>query len=84
MERQVIYNEIKDVIVDRLGVDADKITEETSFVKDLGADSLDIVELVMELEDQFGFEISDEDAEGLQTVGHVVDYVKANEEKLNK
>lgn len=82
MDRKEIYAEVKAVIVDRLGIDADKVNEGTSFVDDLGADSLDIVELVMEMEDQFGFEISDEDAENLKTVGDVVDYVKMNEDKL--
>lgn len=57
------FDKVKDIIVDRLGVDADKVTEDASFKDDLGADSLDIVELVMELEDEFGTEIPDEEAE---------------------
>ena len=57
------FDKVKDIIVDRLGVDADKVTEDASFKDDLGADSLDIAELVMELEDEFGTEIPDEEAE---------------------
>ncbi|WP_426983781.1 acyl carrier protein [Brevibacillus borstelensis] len=69
---------VKKIIVDRLGVDESKITLEASFKEDLGADSLDVVELVMELEDEFDLEISDEDAEKITTVGEVVSYITAN------
>lgn len=69
---------VKKIIVDRLGVDESKITLEASFKEDLGADSLDVVELVMELEDEFDMEISDEDAEKITTVGDVVKYIEAN------
>ncbi|RXK18959.1 acyl carrier protein [Macrococcus sp. DPC7161] len=74
------FDKVKDIIVDRLGVDADKVTAEASFKDDLGADSLDIAELVMELEDEFDMEISDEDAEKINTVGDAVKYI----ESLNK
>lgn len=69
------FDKVKDIIVDRLGVDADKVTEDASFKDDLGADSLDIAELVMELEDEFGTEIPDEEAEKINTVGDVYSFV---------
>lgn len=69
---------VKKIIVDRLGVDESKIALEASFKEDLGADSLDVVELVMELEDEFDMEISDEDAEKITTVGDVVKYIESN------
>lgn len=68
---------VKKIIVDRLGVDEAEVTPEASFKEDLGADSLDVVELVMELEDEFNLEISDEDAEKVTTVGEVVAYIEA-------
>ncbi|MBT3216275.1 MAG: acyl carrier protein [Candidatus Marinimicrobia bacterium] len=71
-------DKVKEVIIDKLGVEEDKIKLEASFVDDLGADSLDTVELIMELEEEFGLEIPDEDAEGLTTVGSVVDYLESN------
>jgi acyl carrier protein len=72
------FDRVKKIIVDRLGVDESKITPEASFKEDLGADSLDVVELVMELEDEFDMEISDEDAEKISTVGEVVKYIEAH------
>ena len=75
--REEIYERVKDVLVDQLGVDEADINEAASFQEDLDADSLDLVELIMELEDQFGVKISDEDAQGIQTVGQAVDYISA-------
>jgi acyl carrier protein len=72
------FERVKKIIVDRLGVDESKVTLEASFKEDLGADSLDVVELVMELEDEFDMEISDEDAEKISTVGEVVNYIESH------
>ncbi len=71
------FEQVKEVIVDKLGVDADKVTPEARFVEDLGADSLETVELIMGLEDKFGTSISDEDAEKIRTVQAAVDYVNS-------
>lgn len=68
---------VKQIIVDQLGVDANEVTEKASFVDDLGADSLDTVELVMAFEEEFDVEIPDEEAEKLQTVGQALEYLKA-------
>ena len=76
MNEQEIFNQIKAIIVDRLGVDEEKIGYDTSFQDDLGADSLDIVELVMEMEDEFNEEISDEVVEQLTTVGRAVEFIQ--------
>lgn len=73
------FNKVKSVIVDLLKTDEDSITMESSFVDDLGADSLDLVELIMGLESEFDIEIPDEDAEKIQTVGDAVEYIKAHE-----
>jgi acyl carrier protein len=72
---------VKDIIVDQLGVNADEVVESASFIEDLGADSLDQVELVMALEEAFNAEIPDEDAENLKTVGDAIKYIG---EKLKK
>ena len=69
-------SKVRDIIINELGVEPEKVTLEASFVEDLGADSLDTVELVMAFEEEFGIEIPDEDAEKLQTVGDAVNYVK--------
>ncbi|MFS8563226.1 MAG: acyl carrier protein [Rhabdochlamydiaceae bacterium] len=71
-----VEKEVIDIVVEQLGVDATDVTLEKSFVEDLTADSLDIVELIMTFEERFGFEISEEDAEKLKTVGDVVAYIK--------
>ena len=70
------FGKVKKIIVDLLGVDPDKVTSEARFREDLGADSLDLVELIMEFEEQFGATIPDEDAQKIMTVGQVVDYVE--------
>ena len=67
---------VKEIIIDGLGVNADQVTPEASFVNDLGADSLDTVELIMAFEEEFGAEIPDDDAEKLTTVGAVINYLK--------
>ena len=72
-------DKVKEVIIDKLGVEEDKIVPEASFVDDLGADSLDTVELIMQLEEEFGIEIPDEEAENMTTVKSVVDYIEANQ-----
>ena len=77
--REEIYDNVKDVLVEQLGVEAGEVTEEASFQEDLGADSLDLVELIMELEDQFEIKISDEDAQRIQTVGQAVDYISSHQ-----
>lgn len=74
------FDKVKDIIVDKLGIDEEKVTKEASFKDDLGADSLDIAELVMELEDEFEMEIPDEEAEKILTVGDALNYI----DKLEK
>jgi len=71
-----LEQKVKDIIVEQLGVNPDQVTPEASFIEDLGADSLDTVELVMAFEEEFGAEIPDEDAEKLTTVGAVINYLK--------
>ncbi len=68
-------SKVKEIIINELGVDPEKVTTEASFVEDLGADSLDTVELVMEFEDEFDMSIPDEEAEKIQTVGAALDYI---------
>lgn len=74
----MIFEKVKSIIVEQLGVDPDEVTLESSFLDSLGADSLDIVELIMALEEEFNMEIPDEEAEKINTVGDVVEYIKRN------
>ena len=75
-----IEAKVKEIIVEQLGVDAEKVTPDASFVDDLGADSLDTVELIMALEEEFGIEIPDDAAEKIATVGDAAEYLKKNVE----
>ena len=78
MNSEEVFDKVKEIIVEQLGVAEDAVTQESSFIDDLGADSLDIVELIMALEEEFDIEIPDSDAEKVVTVGDVVDYIKDN------
>jgi len=73
-----IEERVKEIIVEQLGVEEDEVSPDASFIDDLGADSLDTVELVMAFEEEFNIEIPDEDAEGITTVQDAIDYIKAN------
>ncbi|HXK99351.1 acyl carrier protein [Acetomicrobium sp.] len=77
MRMEEIKDKLKQIVIDRLDVDEDQITPDASFVEDLGADSLDIVELIMGIEEEFDIEIPDEDAEKLTTVGGALEYIKS-------
>jgi len=74
----MIFEKVQEKVAEQLGIDADEVSLESSFIDDLGADSLDIVELLMALEEEFDIEIPDEEAEKLVTVGDVVEYIKSN------
>ena len=74
----MIFEKVRDIVVEQLGVDEEDVKLESAFIDNLGADSLDIVELIMALEEEFDMEISEEDAEKVSTVGDVIDYIKAN------
>ena len=78
---KTIEQKVKDIIVEQLGVNADQVTSDAKFIEDLGADSLDTVELVMALEEEFGQEIPDEEAEKLQSVGDVTKYIEDSRSK---
>ncbi len=73
-----VEKRVKEIIAEQLGKDVNEVTNEASFIDDLGADSLDIVELVMAMEDEFGIEIPDEEAEKIKTVKDVIEYIKAH------
>tara|TARA_X000000950_G_C13893268_1_gene651757 strand:+ start:19 stop:249 length:231 start_codon:yes stop_codon:yes gene_type:complete len=73
------FDKVKDVIIDKLGVEEESIKSEAHFVDDLGADSLDTVELIMEFEEEFGIEIPDDDAEKITTVGSAVEYIEKHQ-----
>ena len=75
----MVFDQVKAIVVDQLGVEEDIVTMEASFLEDLGADSLDIVELIMALEEEFDLEIPDEAAEKISTVGDAVNYISANQ-----
>jgi acyl carrier protein len=76
-----IEQKVKEIIVEQLGVNPDQVTPDAKFIEDLGADSLDTVELVMALEEEFGQEIPDEEAEKLQSVGDVIKYIEDSQQK---
>ena len=78
MSSEEVFEKVKEIIVEQLGVAETSVTLEASFIDDLGANSLDIVELIMALEEEFDIEIPDSDAEKVVTVGDVVDYIKEN------
>ncbi|AZP05212.1 acyl carrier protein [Jeotgalibaca ciconiae] len=79
MTENTTLTKISQMIIERFGVDEEKVSRELTFQEDLGADSLDVVELIMEMEDVFGIQISDEDAERINTIGDAVDYIDANQ-----
>jgi acyl carrier protein len=81
MEEQKIFEEVKKVVVEQLGVSDSEVSREASYVDDLGADSLDTVELVMALEEAFGMEIPDEDAEKIKTIGDTINYITSHAKK---
>ena len=78
MADKTIEQKVKDIIVEQLGVNADQVVQEAKFIEDLGADSLDTVELIMALEEEFGIEVPDEEAEKLVSVGDVTRYIEDN------
>ena len=84
MSNQEVFDKVAQLIANRFSVDVETVTEGMTFQQDLGADSLDVVELVMELEDEFGVQISDEDAENITTIGDAVNYIASHQEENGK
>jgi acyl carrier protein len=78
MEREDLLKKVRQIVSDKLSISEDQVTEDASFIDDLGADSLDTVELVMALEDEFGLDIPDDEAEKLTTVGKALDYIQGH------
>ena len=78
MAKEEIFEKLKELVVDQLGVEEDEVTMEASMQDDLGADSLDLVDLVMSVEEEFGVKVADEDLENITTVGDIVDYIEEN------
>lgn len=81
MAEKTTEDRVKEIIVEQLGVNPEQVTPTAKFIEDLGADSLDTVELVMAFEEEFGIEVPDEEAEKLQTVGDVIRYIEENAKK---
>lgn len=79
MSEEEIFNKIRDMIADNFDVDKDKIAENTNFTEDLDADSIDLVEFILQLEDEFGAEIPDDEAEKIKTIGDAVSYIKSHQ-----
>lgn len=78
----MVFEKVKDIVVEQLGVEESDVTLEATFIDDLGADSLDVVELIMAMEDEFGLEFPEEEAENISSIGDVVDYIKANADNI--
>ena len=76
MAKEEIFDKLKELVVDQLGVEGDEVTMEASMQDDLGADSLDLVDLVMSVEEEFGVKVADEDLENIKTVGDIVNYIE--------
>ena len=76
MAKEEIFDKLKELVVDQLGVEEDEVTMEASMQDDLGADSLDLVDLVMSVEEEFGVKVADEDLENIMTVGDIVNYIE--------
>ena len=79
MAKEEIFDKLKELVVDQLGVEEDEVTMEASMQDDLGADSLDLVDLVMSVEEEFGVKVADEDLENIKTVGDIVNYIEAHQ-----
>ena len=79
MSQETIFESVKNILVEQLGVDAEDVTMESNFIDDLNADSLDIVELIMAMEQEFGISIPDEEAERIKSVGDAVNFIKNNQ-----